>query len=147
MLYRCKDKRHKNNLLKDKIFAKSIASRNVSLNFLGIALIKDYDIKEYISNSDLEIEEISIEQDYENTWRTNIKWKKASCLKSFDTVTLIPNLKVGVVKATVLTIESDRVVLLHQNTIWVAGKDKDMYRPYPKSRTIDLVEFAQKSYQ
>lgn len=56
-------------------------------------------------------------------------------IKPFDTVTFIPNLEVGELKATVLSVVGSKVVLFCQDRIVVARKDGDIYRPYPESMT------------
>jgi hypothetical protein len=82
--------------------------------------------------------------------RVMLFWKEvhlSDVLKPFDTVTFIPSLEVGKLEATVLTVYHDRVVLFCQDRIVVAGKDGNVYRPYPENKSIDLIIFAQEHYE
>lgn len=55
-------------------------------------------------------------------------------------VVFIPNLEVGSLIATVLIEHNNKVVLLCQDRIIVAAEDNGVYRPYPESKPIDLLD-------
>lgn len=55
-------------------------------------------------------------------------------------VKFIPNLQAGELEATVLVERGNAVVLLCQDRVSVAALDNGVYRPYPETKTVDLLD-------